>query len=106
MTIQPKHLVSPMDYFPITIASGDNFCNRKAEITLLKSYIERKWPTLLVSPRRYGKTSLALKTIQQMGLPYACIDLFSIVDEQDIEKAILKGVSKLIQQILCKLPQI
>ena len=99
MPIQLKHTVLPMDCFPITVASGEAFCNRKAEIALLKSYIERKRPTLLVSPRRYGKTSLALKTIQQTGLPYACIDLFSSVDEQDIEKAILKGISKLIQKM-------
>lgn len=97
--MQPKHLVFLTDYFPITIASGDTFCNRKAEIALLKSYIEHKRPTLLVSPRRYGKTSLALKTINQIGLPYAYIDLFSSVDEQDIENAILKGVSKLIQKM-------
>lgn len=101
MSAQPKHLILPTDCFPITLAFGEAFCNRKDEIALLKSYIELKRPTLLVSPRRYGKTSLALKTIQQIDLPYAYIDLFSSVDEQDIEKAILKGVSKLIQKMEC-----
>ena len=99
MTLQAKHLKSIADCFPITVASGEAFCNRRAEITLLQSHIELKRPTLIVSPRRYGKTSLALKTIQQTALPYAYIDLFSSVDEQDIEKSILKGISTLIQKM-------
>lgn len=47
-------------------------------------------------PRRYGKTSLALHAIHQTKLPFAHIDFFSAVDEQDIERAILNGIGKLI----------
>jgi AAA+ ATPase superfamily predicted ATPase len=54
---------------------------------------------LLVSPRRYGKTSLALHAIHQTKLPYAQIDLFAAVDEQDVERSVLKGVGKLISRM-------
>jgi len=78
------------------IATEQAFCNRKAEINQLQHCIEHQRPVLLVSPRRYGKTSLALRTILKTKLPYAQIDLFSAIDEQDVERAILKGVTKLI----------
>ena len=85
-----------LDQFPLTIASGEAFCNRLDETARLKHCIEQRRPILLISPRRYGKTSLALHAIHQTKLPYAHIDFFSAVDEQDIERAILNGIGKLI----------
>lgn len=85
-----------LDQFPLSIASGEAFCNRLDETARLKLCIEQRRPVLLVSPRRYGKTSLALHAIHQTKLPFAHIDFFSAVDEQDIERAILNGIGKLI----------
>lgn len=85
------------DYFPLTIASGAAFCNRVSEIARLKSCIVNKRPSLVISPRRYGKNSLVLEVIHQTKMPYASIDLFSVIDEQDIEKALLRGIGELIQ---------
>jgi len=85
-----------IDYFPLSVATGQAFCNRETEKKRLTNCIEHRRPVLLVSPRRYGKTSLALHVIQNMQLPYAHIDLFAAVDEQDIERSILKGIGKLI----------
>lgn len=78
---------SPVDYFPLYIASEDAFCNRIEEIGRLKHCIEYRRPILVISPRRYSKTSLVLQTIHKTKRPYAHIDFFSVVDEQDIEKA-------------------
>ena len=88
-----------IDLFPLSIAADAAFCNRTEELSKLIMYIEHHRPVLLVSPRRYGKTSLALRAIEATGLPYAHIDLFSAVDEQDIERAVLKGVGSLISKI-------
>jgi len=85
-----------LDQFPLSIASGEAFCNRLDETARLKLCIEQRRPVLLVSPRRYGKTSLALHAIHQTKLAFAHIDFFSAVDEQDIERAILNGIGKLI----------
>jgi hypothetical protein len=85
-----------LDPFPLSIASGKAFCNRLHETARLKLCIEQRRPILLVSPRRYGKTSLALHAIKQTKLPFAHIDFFSSIDEQDIEQAILNGIGKLI----------
>lgn len=87
------------EQFPLSVAMGDAFCNRTAEIKRLKLLIEEKRPVLLVSPRRYGKTSLALRAIAATKLPYAHIDLFSVIDEADIERLILKGIARLISSM-------
>ena len=65
-----------IDLFPLSIASGEAFCNRVDETSRLVRCIENRRPVLLVSPRRYGKTSLALHAIQRNKLPYAHIDFF------------------------------
>jgi AAA+ ATPase superfamily predicted ATPase len=90
---------STIDLFPLSIAADAAFCNRIEELSKLTMYIEHHRPVLLASPRRYGKTSLALRAIEATRLPYAHIDLFSAVDEQDIERAVLKGVGSLISKI-------
>lgn len=55
-----------MDHFPQALASGYAFCNRKNEMERLKFNLIESRPTLIVSPRRYGKTSLALhKNLRQ-----------------------------------------
>jgi len=91
--------IDPLSYFPLSVAREEAFCNRKDEIKLLQAYIESCRPVLLVSPRRYGKTSLAFKAIKKSRLPYVHVDLFSAVDEHDVEKAILSGVQGLINQL-------
>ena len=44
------------------IASGKAFCNRIIEVEQLTKNIQCLTHTLLISPRRYGKTSLVLAT--------------------------------------------
>lgn len=88
-----------INLFPLSIASDNAFCNRTEELEKLGTYIKHHRPVLLVSPRRYGKTSLALRAIEASKLPYAQIDLFSAVDERDVERAVLKGVGKLLSKI-------
>jgi len=88
-----------MDFFPLTIAMGKAFCNRKVELRYLSENIKNAKPTLLVSPRRYGKTSLALNAIHQEHIPFAHIDFLSAINESDIEKRILKSAGDVISKI-------
>ncbi|MEM1243343.1 MAG: ATP-binding protein [Pseudomonadota bacterium] len=91
--------IEKIDFFPLSVVTGPAFCNRVKEIDTLKSCINLKRPVLLVSPRRYGKTSLVLNVIEKLDLPYANLDLFSVIDEKDIETVILNGISQLIFKI-------
>lgn len=88
-----------MDLFPLTIATGDSFCNRKSELSYLATNIEHSKPTLIVSTRRYGKTSLALNAIHKSKHPYAQFDFLSVISESDIERCVLKGVGGLLSRL-------
>ncbi len=88
-----------MDYFPLTIAYGSAFCNRVNELDSLHNNIRLIKPTLIVSPRRFGKTSLVLHAIERSKLPYVQFDFLSAINEEDIERIILKGVGKLMTRI-------
>lgn len=85
--------------FPLGIAKDEQFCNRVQETEKLVSNISRGRHTVLIAPRRYGKTSLAYRAIGFSGLPNARIDLFMALSAQDIERAILNGVSELISSL-------
>ena len=88
-----------MNYFPTHLALGRAFCNRKDELKQLKYNIEGINPALIMSPRRYGKTSLALNTFSKIKWPYAHIDFYKALSEEDIEKTILNGAGKLLGSI-------
>jgi uncharacterized protein len=86
--------------FPKTVAQGAAFCNREQERKRLKHNIEAIQHTVVVSPRRYGKTSLILRTIEEITWPYAHIDLFLAVDEKKISERFLDGIAKLVAQVI------
>lgn len=88
------------DYFPAKLAHGPRFCNRHAERTLLKQYIHDGRHTVLVSPRRYGKSSLVHQVVSELSFPCASIDLFLAHDDKATVKRLLKGVSDAVSQIL------
>lgn len=85
--------------FPLGIAKGKYFCNRVTETKHLKRNIDNCTHTVLISPRRYGKTSLAYKALQEVKLPNARIDLYMTTSAADIEKAIIAGVDNILSQI-------
>jgi AAA+ ATPase superfamily predicted ATPase len=82
------------------IASGDGFCNRTEETSRLLKNTKEVTHTLLTSPRRYGKTSLALHAIELSKLPYAHIDLFMKYNTEDILDEFYQNIGKLISKIL------
>ncbi len=88
-----------MDYFPLSLALGKAFCNRKTELKVLKHNVLESRPALIVSPRRYGKTSLVINTITQLKLKHTTFDFLSAINENDIEKIILRGTGNLIGKI-------
>ncbi len=87
------------NYFPLGIAKGEAFCNRVSERKQLISNIERNKHTIVISPRRYGKSSLVLYSLEEMKLPYERVDLFVAVNIKTVEEQILKGVKNLITKL-------
>lgn len=88
-----------MDYFPTKLAAGKAFCNREKEQEELLKCLNNTSPILLISPRRYGKTSLAMHVLEKNKFTYAHIDFYKELSEEDIARAILNGIGKLLGKI-------
>jgi len=87
------------EFFPQKLALGTNFCNRNEERHRLQYNIEGVRPTLIMSPRRYGKTSLGVYVIKKLGMPYTHLDLFPLANSQDVKNYILGGVGEILAAI-------
>ena len=83
-------------YFPPGIATGSAFLGREKEINQLENNIMQGYHTLLLAPRRYGKTSLARYIIQYLQLSWMEIDFFLAENELSIEHRFLKGIQSII----------
>jgi hypothetical protein len=88
-----------IDYFPLGTASGSTFCNRKKETTHLLQNITSCRPTLIMSPRRYGKTSLVFHCLKKSKVIYGDVDFYKELTGQDIQKNILNGIGKILSAI-------
>jgi uncharacterized protein len=90
---------SYMHYFPLGLAEGQAFCNRVNERKKLKTNIELNRSTIVISPRRYGKSSLVLCVLESLGIPYKRVDLFVTLDESTVAREIIDGVNSLLNTI-------
>ena len=88
-----------LNYFPLGLALGEAFCNRIQERKRLAANIKNLAPTLISSPRRFGKTSLVIETLQQEKVDFVQIDFFSAVSIEDILSNILNGIGRAITLI-------
>jgi len=88
------------NYFPTGIASGDAFINRFEERERLKRAILAKQHTLLMAPRRYGKTSLLIRVAEEIGYPFCAMDLLPIHNEKSVTDIFVDTVGRLVMELL------
>lgn len=79
------------------LATGKNFTNREIEKERLIQNFLSGTNTILISPRRWGKSSLVLKAaneavIQNSSVKIVSIDLFNIRSEQEFYKVLAESV--------------
>ena len=82
--------------FPLGKAYGEAFCNREEETIKLLGNIQYVKHTLIIAPRRYGKSSLAERAILRSKLPSIKINFHLCTSEQEIAQLILDNINKLI----------
>jgi len=87
-------------YFPQGIATDKSFCNRNEERIFLKSSIEAHEHTVLVAPRRYGKTSLIIQVLKESDFPGCHIDFFFVLNQKEVVKQVAEAVSAIITKML------
>lgn len=86
-------------FFTTKVATNASFCNREQESQLLLSNIKKNQHTVVVAPRRYGKTSLVEHTLTKAKLLFTRIDLFCVIYDEDICRKVAKGISQLIKEV-------
>ena len=89
-----------MNIFPIGLATGEAFCNRENERKLLAAHIKNNRHTVLISPRRYGKTSLIAQTLLENKFLSCIIDMTMATSEQEVVKIIILGITPLLNSLL------
>lgn len=88
--------------FPSRVAKGSNFCNRIEEKKRIRINIKNIQHTLIISPRRYGKTSLVFETINETGIVYGYVHFFNAFRDDIVLKRFNEGLGQLLTQILPK----
>lgn len=82
--------------FPLGKAYEDAFCNRTEETKRLVGNILSCKHTLIIAPRRFGKSSLAEKAILESGLPSIKMNFHLCTSEDEVCALIVDNVIKLI----------
>src|SRR6187551_3771916 len=80
------------------IVTGNSFINRQNEIARLKGNFESGINTMIISPRRWGKSSLVKRvadSFEKNKEVYVCtIDLFSVRTEADFAQVFARELIK------------
>ena len=89
-----------MEYKPFTFgvaASGEHFTDREKETERLLSNFRHGINTILISPRRFGKTSLVQKVrklAESDALRIVYLDIFACRSDRDFYDAFASAVLK------------
>ncbi|MGM9753510.1 MAG: hypothetical protein ACI3ZK_05620 [Candidatus Cryptobacteroides sp.] len=90
-----------------TAVFGENFTDREEETRRLKLNFEAGVNTILISPRRTGKTSLVYKAVEQIEDPSIKVVMMDIYDCRDeyefyerFASAIIKGLASKAEQAI------
>lgn len=78
-----------------TIVDGQYFTDREDEIAKITSYIKGENHLILISPRRFGKTSLIRKVINDSGRRYVYLDMQLVISTEDLASQLLKRVYRI-----------
>jgi len=89
-----------VDSFPLKLALGNQFCNRTEEKAFLIHNIAQCRHTVLIAPRRYGKSSLVFNVVAELNTAVASIDLFLAHDDLAVTKRILVGISQAVSHLM------
>lgn len=91
-----------LKYFPQGIATDAAFCDREDERALLKTRILAHEHSVLIAPRRYGKTSLMTQVLAENDFVGLSVDFFFVLSQDDAVSQIVNHVSKLMLDLMPK----
>lgn len=86
-------------FFPLGIARSEAFIGREEQTDWLSHNVLSGVHTLLMAPRRYGKSSLALHALEKIAVPFVEIDLQFCRTAKSVEKKLIQGLQQLIMRL-------
>lgn len=104
-----KHFLMEVPFIFGKLASGDEFTDRETETIRLKSNFLAGVNTVVISPRRWGKSSLVEKAGKEIvneneKIKLVLVDLFNVRSEEDfyrvLAERVLKGTTTKVQEVL------
>lgn len=78
-----------------TIVENEFFTDRIQELQQIRQMLDSENHLVLISPRRFGKSSLVLKAVKQAERPYVMLNLQNVVSVEDFAAKLLKEIFKL-----------
>ena len=78
-----------------TIVEGDFFTDRVEETALLLQKLDSENHIVLISPRRYGKSSLVQSVLSKVSRPQIRLDLQYVMSVDDFAAQLLKAIFKI-----------
>ena len=78
-----------------TVVEEEFFTDRQEELQYICRVMSSENHLALISPRRFGKSSLILKAVKQLKRPYIMLNMQSITSTKDLSNRILESVLKL-----------
>lgn len=78
-----------------TVVDGAFFTDREKELQSIGQLLESENHLVLISPRRFGKTSLVCKALQHINRPVIMINLQSVTTVTELAALLLKRIFKL-----------
>ena len=85
--------------FPSGLALGEAFYDRDQERRQLLQNIRSTYHTVLIAPRRFGKTSLIRKVIEDGGLYYIWLDFMTLTTQSLAQSKLLDHIADIIMQL-------
>ncbi len=77
-----------------TIVEGNYFTDRTEELERIKEVLNSENHLILISPRRFGKSSLVKKAITNTGRTFISLNLQMVVSVENLASLILKEIFK------------
>lgn len=78
-----------------TIVEKEFFTDRQNELQYICRIMDSENHLALISPRRFGKSSLVLKAVKQTERPYIMINMQSVTSVKDLSNRLLEALLKL-----------
>jgi len=88
-----------IELFPRGIAQGKAFYDRKEERKKLKQNIEHTTHTVIIAPRRFGKTSLMTQVLYENKIDHIWVDFMTITNKEEMQTKLLQKISEMIVKI-------